>query len=78
MGRVECITKQHQVLKKPIRIFDEYKIDPLRVVRQQLMSAEISFKHSREVITRFSSDFVANWARSQVSGSHSTINVLVV
>ena len=52
MRGVQRIAEQHDVLKAPATILHQQKIHPARIVRQQLVPAEIAPENFREVAAR--------------------------
>ena len=41
MRRVQSVSNQHDILEKPSTVLHEQKVDPLRIIREQLLPVEI-------------------------------------
>ncbi|HEX9918205.1 MAG TPA: hypothetical protein VGA87_03505, partial [Pyrinomonadaceae bacterium] len=50
--RVQRVAEQHDVFVMPVSVLHQQEIDPLRVVRQQRVPAEVSLEHLAEIGAR--------------------------
>src|SRR6185503_18316780 len=53
MRRVQCIAEEGNGLKMPIRILHQHEVNPLRVVREQLVSVQIAREYLLQKPTCF-------------------------